>query len=274
MRQYPRLKISSFTSLRDALQEVGENHIIGTWLPLVEVVISPDRMVVQLTAHITIDELHENGKAILLEAEKVLDEIGVAYGRENLSVESFIPGKPVLGAVGLKPINGADAVLTYIEHPERKPFIRKDGTANYYEMNFSYPIQEGDGEGEKIPPQDGVNGMDVFGKTIIAERGNDAPLKFDVKSVVQQEEEGKMVLRALHNGALEFHGDIVAVGKHLLIEGDVGPETGTIKFDGSVTIYGTVHHGYSVVATGDISIEGNEGIRNANLSSQQQVIYT
>ena len=75
--------------------------------------------------------------------------------------------------------------------------------------------------------------------------------------------QGKVVLRALFDGALEFIGESVSVGKHLIINGDVGPETGSITFDGSVTVYGTVMAGYSVNATGDISIEGNEGVTNA-----------
>ena len=67
---------------------------------------------------------------------------------------------------------------------------------------------------------------------------------------------------------------IIGVGKQLIINGDVGPETGSITFDGSVAVYGTVLAGFSVNATGDISIEGNEGITNAKeIQSSEGDIY-
>ena len=52
---------------------------------------------------------------------------------------------------------------------------------------------------------------------------------------------------------------IITVQKHLVIDGDVGLETGNLKFDGSIQVRGTVMPGYSIVSSGDISIESNEG---------------
>lgn len=56
----------------------------------------------------------------------------------------------------------------------------------------------------------------------------------------------------------------IAVGNHLIIDGDVGIETGNIEFDGSFTVQGIVQSGFSVKATKDISILG--GLQN--LASQ------
>ena len=202
---------------------------------------------------------------ILEESEKVLDDLGIIYGRKKLSEELFTSGKLVIGASGTQPVKGADAVVTYIERPERKPRIREDGSADYYEMNFVFPINEGDWLGEKIPPQEGVDGTDVFGNSISSTRGKDELLRYDRKTVGEENENGNIVIRALHGGALEFKDEIVSVGKHLVIDGDVGPETGSITFDGTVAVYGTVLDGFSVTASGDISIEGNEGITNAKV---------
>ena len=164
--------------------------------------------------------------------------------------------------------------LHILNRPERKPVIREDGLADYYEMNFVFPISEGDWLGEKILPQDGINGMDVFGNVINAPKGTDDILRYDRKSVFEESEAGKIVIRATHEGALEYKDGIVSVGQHLIIDGDVGPETGAINFDGSVTIYGTVLDGFSVTATGDISIEGNEGVTNAKIiQSSEGDIY-
>ena len=75
-------------------------------------------------------------------------------------------------------------------------------------------------------------------------------------------------------GHLEYTNGIIGIGKQLIISGDVGPETGSITFDGAVAVYGTVLAGFSVNATGDISIEGNEGVTNAKeIQSSQGDIY-
>ena len=53
---------------------------------------------------------------------------------------------------------------------------------------------------------------------------------------------------------------MLSVQKHLVIDGDVGLGTGNLTFDGSIQIKGTVMAGYSVTASGDISVEGKEGV--------------
>ena len=264
-RAHPRLKISSFSSLRTALTGIGEDRVIGHWLPLVEATVSEDKMDVKLRVNATSEEIDEKKKDVLKEARKKLEEIGVLYGARELTSESFSQNLIETGAVGKPAINGRNAIIAYIERPVRKPVIREDGSANHYEMNFVFQVAEGDWLGEKILAGEGEDGIDVFGNMIPALKGSDLTLQYDRKSVAEHEEEGKIILRALHDGALEFINDQIVVGKHLAIEGDVGAGTGSITFDGSITIKGSVHAGYSVIATKDISIEGNEGITNAKL---------
>ena len=86
-----------------------------------------------------------------------------------------------------------------------------------------------------------------------------------VNQFMSKRKTSKIVLYALHGGTLEYTNGLVSVGKLLIIDGDVGLETGSITFDGVVKVNGTVHSDYSVVATGDISIEGEEGISNATI---------
>lgn len=262
-RELPRLKISSFTALRKSLTEQGQEHNIGTWLPAIEVSISSDRMTAQLYFNMTEKHFEENKQQILSEAEQLLNHVGVIHGRKSLQNLTLKSREPILAAAGTEPVKGADAIITYMDIPQRKPVIREDGSANYYEMNFVTPVTKGDWLGEKIPPQEGIDGTDVLGNRITASRGEDAKLSFDRKSVSEAWEQDRFVLRASHGGALEWTDGQICVGKQLIIDGDVGPETGSITFDGAVTVYGTVLDSYSVHATGDISIEGNEGITNA-----------
>lgn len=264
-REYPRLRINSFTTLRTALIEVDTDYIIGTWLPLVEVTVSSDKMKAEIIANATIDQLTNNRQSIINEARELLNKMRIIFGYQNLNEALWAPGVPVIGAIGREPIPGADAVATYIEIPERKPAIREDGSADHYEMNFVFPISEGEWLGEKTFPGEGQNGSDVFGNELKAIDGNDIILRYDKKAVYEEAEEGRVVMRALHGGALEFLDGLVTIGQHLTISGDVGVETGSITFDGSVSIRGTIQAGYSVIATGDISVEGKEGITNAKI---------
>lgn len=273
-REHPRLKISSFPILRKALTEIEAEHIIGNWIPAIEVAIAADKMVAQLYINISAKEFEENKQSILKQADKVLDDAGVIYGRIALQDVPFKPGESITAAIGRKPQKGEDAAVTYIEMPERRPMIREDGSADYFEMNFVTPIKQGDWLGEKTPAQEGIEGKDVLGNDLPAQHGDDAKVYYDRKSVTDEQEADKVVLRASHGGALESIDGLIGVGKQLIVSGDVGPETGSIKFDGSVAVYGTILAGFSVNATGNISIEGNEGITNAKeIQSSEGDVY-
>lgn len=116
--------------------------------------------------------------------------------------------------------------------------------------------------------------MDIFGNEIPGKKGLDNKLYYDRKSIEEVDEGDKIVLRASYGGVLEFENGIVGIGKQLVINGDVGPETGSITFDGTVVITGTILAGYSVNATGDISVGAREGVTNAKeLRSEQADIY-
>ena len=94
-REHPRLKIISFPVLRKALTELEAEHIIGNWIPTIEVAIAADKMTAQLYINVSTKEFEENKQSILKQAEKVLDDAGVIYGRKALQDEPFKPGEPI-----------------------------------------------------------------------------------------------------------------------------------------------------------------------------------
>lgn len=266
LRQYPRIRLTNFAGLKNALVTKSEEPVeIGKWLPNIELEIAKDRMYASVFINEPIDELKNNIEKITSDINTLLTEHHICHGIKELQIEQLKPGKSYVIAEGTPPKKGEDAKITYIEIPERKPIIREDGKADYFEMNFVLEIQEGDWVGEKTRAQLGVDGMTIFGDPIPAPPGHDAPLKYDPKSIYEVEKEDKIILYANKTGVLEIHQGVIAVNNHLPIDGDVGIETGNITFDGSVTIKGTVGTGYSVIATGDISIEGREGITGAKL---------
>ncbi|MDV6379234.1 FapA family protein [Sporosarcina sp. GW1-11] len=269
----PRLRLHSFKELMKALQTVGE-HEIGVFSPPCELYITPNKMKAELLIHATNEEFSAEKERFIQSAEELLNNKHIQYDKEQLASMPFLPSNPILIALGKEPVTGENAKITYIDMPDRKPTIREDGSADHYELNFVTSIAKGQWLGEKIPAKEGIEGCNIFGEPIAAKKGEDEKLVYDRKSVGEFEEDGKIVLRALFGGALEEMNGAVSVGKQLVIAGDVGTETGSIRFDGSVLVYGTVSAGFSIHATGDISIEGKEGITNAKeITSEEGDVY-
>ncbi|MEO4052498.1 FapA family protein [Solibacillus sp. CAU 1738] len=266
LRSNPRIKLTNFAVLKNVLSKQSTGLIeIGTWQPNIEIEVSRDKMFASLFVYETADFLKQNYEEIKQQIQDLLKEKGITHGIQDLFLESIVPGKAYLIAQGTPAVKGEDAQVTYLEVPERKPVIREDGKADYYDMNFIFEIKEGSWLGEKIPPKLGEEGFTIYGDILPAPKGKDVPLKYDRKSAYEVEEDGKIILRSSISGVLEHVQGLISVNHHLPISGDIGVETGNIEFEGSVSIRGTVQNGFSVIAKGDISIEGPEGVSGAKL---------
>lgn len=266
LRSFPRIKLTNFAVLKNVLSKTSEMPTeIGEWLPNVSIDISRDKMSVSLYIYETLDFIRMNQQDLDTQVKKVLAENHINYGILPLKMDSVVPGKAILIAQGTPSVKGDDAKITYLQIPERKPVIREDGKADYFDMNFIFEISEGSWLGEKIPAQPGKEGTNVYGESIPSQPGRDAQLKYDRKSAYEVEEDGKVVIRSRIGGVLEKIQGQISVNHHLPISGDVGIETGNLEFDGSISVRGTVQHGFSIIAKGDISIEGPEGVSGAKL---------
>lgn len=266
MKQQRRLKLTSFQTLREALQTPApEPYEIGIWLPVLVLSISKDSMTVSLQVNDTEDALVRNEAQLNKQIRMIADSMGLRCKLNHVTPEQVINEKNIIVGKGIEPERGADAVLNYFESPVIKPMIREDGRADYFDMNFICEIEENQWLGEKIPATEGESGINVYGEIVTALAGKDASLRYDPNSVYESEEEDRIVLRARHNGVLDISDGTVKLLQHLTIQGDVGIETGNLDFKGSILIKGTVTPGYRVRALGDISIEGNTGVTSAEL---------
>ncbi|MCD8500565.1 MAG: FapA family protein [Bacillaceae bacterium] len=155
---------------------------------------------------------------------------------------------------------GEEAVVKYFEISDRKPVIKEDGRADFYELKFIDQVKKGDWLGEKILPGLGTPGRTVTGEKIPSKKGKDKVIRYDRKTVIATEIGNKIVLTAKVDGAVEFKNGVMMVQDHLTIDGDVNTGTGNIDFDGSITIKGTINNGFSVTATKDISVLGEIGV--------------
>ena len=266
IRKNPRIKLTNFAVLKKVLNEVSNNPIeIGIWLPKMTIEVSRDKMTASLFVFETVDSIRANAQTFQDDVIKILAENKISHGILGIKIEEIVSGKAILIAQGTPPIKGEDAQTSYLQIPERKPVIREDGKADYFDMNFIFEIEVDDWLGEKMHAEPGTPGMNVYGESIAAQHGRDTPLKYDRKSAYEVEEQGKTVIRSKISGVFEDNKGIVGVHHHLPINGDVGVETGNINFGGSISIRGTVQAGFTVIAHGDISIEGPEGVSGAKL---------
>lgn len=271
----PIIRLNNFTGLKDALNEAsGIRVCIGGIKPRVDVLISADEMEASIVLNITAKEFAEKKILISSEIVEALSKAGVVSGLDKLFNKPITVQKKIKVAKGTKPENGIDAVIKYYEIPDKKPLVKDDGTVNHYELNLIETVKKGDWLGEKVHPTAGKPGMTVTGKVLPSIRGIDFTLKYDKKTIEENEEEGKTVLRAKMDGAVKFEGDKIRIDNHLIIPGDVGYETGNISFDGYVTVKGTVKDGFSVTAKNDISIQSDMGLGVINkIVSKEGSIY-
>ncbi len=266
LQKYPRIRITNFALLKRTLEkETCQPAEIGQWLPVIELEISKDQMSASISVNESAEKVQDKQQDILQGLDDLLSKNNINHGIKEIDINKLITGKSYCIAEGSYPEKGADAKVTYLEIPERKPVIHEDGKADYFEMNFIFEIKEGDWLGEKIPAQPGIEGKNIFGETVPAPFGDDIPLQYDPDAAREVVENGKIVLYASKSGAVENQNGLLTVKNHLMIDRDVGIATGDIHFDGSVSIKGTVNSGFSVRATGDISVESPEGITGAKL---------
>lgn len=265
-RNHPRLKISNFMAVKKAVESSSHDPIeLGTWIDSMELEISSDKMEAYITIYESQSFIQENLENLQINLQKLLQDNQIVYGHQPLDLLTVKTSKSYIIAKGLPPQKGADAKISYLQQAEKTPVINEDGKADYFDMNFLVEINEGSWLGEKVPAKQGIAGKNILGESVPALMGDDFPLKYDTKSAYEVEEEGKTVLRSKTKGVIGEVNGLLTVQKHLVIDGDVGLETGNLKFDGSIQVRGTVMPGYSIVSSGDISIESNEGVHAAEL---------
>ncbi len=262
LKEFPRVRIQSFVELQNALSgELMEKKQIGELKERIEIEIAKDEMTAYLRLNILKAEIDENVQEIKNEVIAKLKELEISVGVDTEILKgNFLSCKKQVIAQGLPPIAGRDAKYKYFKLSEVKPELKEDGKADLYEMNLIDNVHVGDWLGEKTQPLPGIPGQTVKGRELPAKAGRDYKLKFDSKSVLELVEGELVVLRAKKEGAVKFQNGKIMVHNHLQINGDVDYETGNIRFDGDVTIKGTVKDKFVVEATGDISIESENGV--------------
>jgi uncharacterized protein (DUF342 family) len=204
----------------------------------------------------------------------LLAEKAVVYGIDNEIIDEIlntgIYGQEFIIAAATPPISGKDAIVTEIMpiDPDAKPFLNEDGSADYKKWDNIRQVDVDEVICTRIPPTQGIPGTSVFGLPLSPTPGEDIalPAGMNTKAV---DKETKLV--ATINGFLYRQGRNICIGSIYIIRGDVNYKTGNIEYSGDVLVRGNVNAGFSVVADGNISIEGV--VESAHIESRNGNIF-
>lgn len=187
---------------------------------------------------------------------------GVYFGFLRDKIEDFEHhpryGQDILIAKGQQPVNGKDAKIIYnFEVDVGKVHLEeKNGRIDFKELNLIHNVVEGQTLATKTDPEKGKPGKTVMGDVLPAKDGRD--INFDLGNNVTISPDGKKVVATSSGQVLLLNGKIT-VETIKVINGDVNPRTGNIRFLGTVIVKGNVEDGYAVQAQGNIEVMGNVG---------------
>lgn len=190
---------------------------------------------------------------------KAITQAGVRRGVINQCISYALEQGRVdriLVARGIAPKKGKDSEFQplIVKYRDRRPRIDENGRAHYQDVGNLLTVSAGEALMQRLPPQPGTSGIDVFGNPIIACDGKIIPFCNDLTGAAIDPDNPDL-LRATISGQplIINHGAIVE--KTLQVE-DVDLSYGNIDFDGSITVSGKIATAMSVIASGDIVIAG------------------
>ncbi|MBD3393209.1 MAG: DUF342 domain-containing protein [Chitinivibrionales bacterium] len=202
----------------------------------------------ELTSDAVIQEMERLGVLFGIQEDAIRRALDAANERRALQ-------KNVTVAEGRAPRRGADAEIEYGFHmsEEKQSFkILEDGRIDY-KGSANIPVaQKGQLLATVKKPDEGVPGMNVLGQEIPAEGGGESYL---VAGTGVRAGEDNRSFYAEVSGCIILNPPVIEVLDIYEVKGDVDYSTGSIDFNGSVIISGTVREGFEVKASGDIVVQ-------------------
>jgi uncharacterized protein (DUF342 family) len=166
-------------------------------------------------------------------------------------------GEKVVVAKGKPPNIGRDSFFSpilSIEEDSDTPIEDDNGQVDFLAGKTYLTIQAGSPLLERIPPQPGKMGMDIFGQLIPAPSGKEIPFGKDLEGTEFSKTDPNLLIAKVSGHPVIFE-DGARVDKTLKFE-NIDLSTGHIKFDGSIEVSGDILPDMKVDVTGDIFVKG------------------
>ena len=254
----------------------GEPVKIAKWVPnpdadsTVSVEVSPDEM----EAYIKVSAPRPRGRHLKVdEVIKALKHFGVVFGYERDSIDKILQdesySQQTLAARGREPKNGEDAYIDYKVRIDKKIEFKQDeqGRIDFLSKDTVENVVQGQLLAKLIPPQKGIPGKSVTGKTTPAKDGKPKELKHGKGTILS---DGNTSLIAEKSGQAVYIGGKLHVEEIFTVPGNVGLDSGNIMFLGSVVVLGSVLDNMEVTAAGSIQVGGS--VQKAQIEAESDVI--
>lgn len=191
--------------------------------------------------------------------EAFLQEQGVVWGIDSAALEEAARRKLYfrlfIAARGQAAVDGVDGLVT--DHFSRRKTIHLEqddrDTIDYKDLNWIQRVQAGEIICDVRPAVPGREGMSVRGVVLPCKNGVMPPIPEGENT--QMREDGT-ALTALCDGQVSFAAGRFRVSKILCIDENVDIETGNLDVLGDVLIGGNVEDGFTVKATGNVTVRG------------------
>ncbi len=165
----------------------------------------------------------------------------------------------VLIAQGEWPVDGNPGKLEFhVKLASGTPFtVLGDGRVDFKEHDLITNVEKGQLLAVAKKAQAGVkDGHTVKGEVIKAKPGRDTEVTIG-NNITVEDKGDSLHYFATIGGQLVTDGKRMSVEHLFTVEGDVGPATGNISFDGNVLIKGGVQDNYEVISKNNIVVHGN-----------------
>lgn len=233
--------------------------IDGTKLPENEyalITVGTDRRMAKLRLYPPSNEGKRISMADLMD---LIKQNGIKYGIMEKNVEIALKGRiyctDILIAKAKLPVQGRNANIEYHFDVDKTstPQMAEDGSVNFHKLDMIERVKEGQLLATLTPAERGTDGIDVLGMPL-------NPAKVTVLSLKHGKNihlsDDKLEMYSDVSGNVTLVDDTVFVSNVYEVPADVGPSTGDIDYDGSVEVKGNVLTGYTVKASGDITVNG------------------
>lgn len=222
----------------------------------VSVTVSPDAM----RADIRVTPPDELGIPVseeMIQAALVSKKISFGIDEEKIKQIARSPAyhTDIQIAAGKPVVHGESAVIKPLIRTEKdiRPKELADGTVDYKDLGIIQTVLKDDVLCEKVPATTGEPGMNVYGSPISARPGKDAPLPAGKNTVASDD---KLQLLAACDGHADIVNRKIQVLNSFTVPGSVSNSTGNINYLGNVVVEGNVLTGFTVQATGNITVNG------------------
>ena len=221
-----------------------------------KIIISPDKM----KAYVDVKPA-KGGAPVALEnlivelTEKEIDVNCIDHAGLNEVIVAQTPNK-ILAAAGKDPRAGQDTQFRVLVPEHNVEVLEEDehGIIDYLAGKIYVTIAADTPMMKRTPPQDGKEGIDIFGQSILATSGKEIAFATKMPGTYFAEDNPDLLMAEI-SGHPVFFNDGARVDKTLEFD-NVDLTTGHVKFDGSVFVKGEVRPDMKIEVTGDVFIKG------------------